>query len=100
MPTKQIIFTDRVVGLSIHNGLVRMDLAVAAGAGKTKDDKPALKMDITHQLVIPLDAFVAGVNAQQNLLKQVAERQNKGRGKAASAEAEGKSTTTSDTSGG
>jgi hypothetical protein len=82
MANKQIIFADRLVGLSIHNGLVRMDLAVVAGTGKTKDDKDALKMEVTHQLVIPMDAFVAGVNSQQNLLKQVIERQGKRRAKA------------------
>lgn len=75
MANKQTVFADRMVGISIHNGLVRMDLAVVAGTGKTKDDQPAIKMDVTHQLVLPLDAFVAAVNAQQNLLKQLAERQ-------------------------
>lgn len=86
MPNKQVIFSDRMVGLSIHNGLVRMDLAVVAGTGKTKDDKDALKMEVTHQLVMPMDAFVAAINSQQNLLKQVIERQNKRRAKAEDAE--------------
>jgi len=52
-----------------------MDLAVVAGTGKTKDDQPAVKLDVTHQLVLPLDAFVAAVNAQQNFIKQLSERQ-------------------------
>lgn len=86
MPNKQVIFTDRIVGLAIQNGLVRMDLAVVAGSGRTKDDKPAVKMEVTHQLVIPLDAFVAGVNSQQALLKQVIDRQKKARSKTAAPE--------------
>ncbi len=75
MANKEIIFADRVVGLSVHNGLVRMDLAVIAGPAKGKDDKPAVRVDVTHQIVLPLDAFVAGVSAQQNLLKEIATRQ-------------------------
>lgn len=82
MANKQIVFSDRMVGISIHNGLVRMDLAVVAGTGKTKDDKDALKMEVTHQLVMPMEAFVAAINSQQNLLKQVIDRQGRRRAKA------------------
>ncbi|MBK6470861.1 MAG: hypothetical protein IPF94_08970 [Betaproteobacteria bacterium] len=77
MANKQVIFADRIVGLAIYNGFVRIDLAVVAGTGKTKTDEPALKVDVTHQLVIPLDGFVAGVTAQQNLLKSLSERRKK-----------------------
>ncbi len=82
MTTKQHIYADRVVGLRVHNGMVRLDLAVIAGAAKTKDDKPAVKMEITHQIVIPLEAFAAGVKVQQDLLKQVVESRKKGKTKA------------------
>ena len=74
MANKQVVFADRVVGLSIQNGLVRMDLAVISGSAVTKDDKPAVKLEVTHQLVIPMEAFVAAVEAQQRLLKEVVER--------------------------
>lgn len=77
MAQKQSIFTDRVVGVSIHNGLVRLDLAVFAGTGKDKDGKPGTRMDITHQLVMPLDAFVNATQSQQKLLQQLAQRQAK-----------------------
>lgn len=77
MANKEVVFADRIVGLSVHNGLVRIDLAVVAGPAKGKDDRPAVKMDVTHQLVLPIEAFVAGVTAQQNLLKQLAARQKK-----------------------
>jgi hypothetical protein len=77
MANKQVIFADRIVGLAIYNGFVRIDLAVVAGTGKTKTDQPALKVDVTHQLVIPLDGFVSGVTAQQNLLKSLSERRKK-----------------------
>lgn len=77
MPNKQVIFADRIVGLAIHNGFVRIDLAVVAGSGQTKAEQPGLKMQVTHQLVMPLDGFVAGMTAQQNLLKSLSERRKK-----------------------
>ncbi len=73
MATKEVIFADRLTNLSIHNGLVRIDLGVIAGTGKTKEGKDALKLETTHQLVMPLEAFAAAVAAQQQLLKQVVE---------------------------
>lgn len=77
MPNKQIVFSDRLVGLSLQNGLVRLDLAVNAGTAKGKDDKPAQRMEITTQLVMPLDAFANAVAMQQSMLQQVMEQNNK-----------------------
>ena len=73
MATKEVIFADRLVNLSIHNGLVRIDLGVVIGPGKTKEGKDALTIEPTHQLVIPLEGFAAAVAAQQSLLKRVVE---------------------------
>lgn len=77
MANKQIVFTDRIVGMSVQNGLVRIDLATIAGPAKTKDGKDGLKMDITHQLVLPMDAFVAGFGMQQKLISELSARQQK-----------------------
>jgi hypothetical protein len=77
MANKQVVFTDRIVGISIQNGLVRLDLAVVSGQAKGKDGKPAVKMDITHQVVLPVDGFLAGFNIQQKLVKELATRQQK-----------------------
>lgn len=87
MANKQIVFTDRMVALSIQNGLVRMDLAVNAGTAKGKDDQPAQRLEVTTQLVMPLDAFANAVAMQQKLLQQAAEQSKKVRGAKASAEA-------------
>lgn len=87
MATKEVIFADRLTNLSVHNGLVRMDLGVIAGAGKTKEGKDALKLETTHQLVMPLESFAAAVAAQQQLIKQVVEAGKK-RGAAQAAAAE------------
>jgi len=74
MSNKQIVFADRLVGLTVQNGLVRMDLAVNAGQVKDKDGKTGQRMDVTSQLVMPLDAFVNAVAMQQNALKEVVAR--------------------------
>lgn len=79
MANKQVIFADRLVALSVHNGLVRLDLGVVSGASKSKDGKPAVKLEATHQLVLPLDAFAASVDMQGKLLKELVSRQKKGR---------------------
>jgi hypothetical protein len=73
MATKEVIFSDRLTNLSLHNGLVRIDLGVFAGTGKTKDGKDAMKVETTHQVVMPLETFANAVAAQQALLKQVVE---------------------------
>lgn len=89
MANKQIVFSDRLVGLSVQNGLVRLDLATIAGPAKTKDGKDGLKMDITHQVVMPLDAFVNGVAMQQQLVKELVSRQQKRAAKGAKADGAG-----------
>ncbi len=73
MATKEVIFSDRLTNLSLHNGLVRIDLGVFAGTGKTKDGKDSMKVETTHQVVMPLETFANAVAAQQALLKQVVE---------------------------
>ena len=77
MANKQIIFSDRMVGFAVQNGLVRLDLAVVTGPAKAKDGKDALKAEITHQLVMPLDAFVAAVGMQQGVVKELMARKSK-----------------------
>jgi hypothetical protein len=79
MATKEVIFADRLTNLSVHNGLVRIDLGVIAGPGKTKEGKDALRVETTHQLVMPLEAFSAAVTAQQALVKKVVEAGRKRR---------------------
>lgn len=77
MAYKQVIFADQLVGMTVQNGLVRMDLAINAGTVRGKDDKPAQRMEITTQLVLPLDAFVNAVGMQQRLIKEIADKQKK-----------------------
>ena len=79
MANKQIVFCDRMVNISLQNGLVRLDLAVNADTVKGKDDKPAQRMEVTSQVVMPLDAFVNAVAMQQKLLKELIARDKKQR---------------------
>jgi hypothetical protein len=73
MADKQIVFADRLVNLAVHNGLVRMDFATMAGATKTKEGEDAVKMAVTTQLVLPIDAFIAAITAQQKFVGQLRE---------------------------
>lgn len=82
MANKQIVFADRLVGLTVQNGLVRLDLAVNAGQVKDKEGKTGQRMEVASQLVMPLDAFVNAVSMQQNALKQVVSRAQQAAGKA------------------
>ncbi len=87
MANKQVVFADRLVGLSVHNGLVRLDLGVVTGTGKGKDGKEALKLEATYQIVLPLDAFAASVDMQAKLVKELVSRQKKSREAKAEAKA-------------
>lgn len=73
MASKEVVYADRLTNLAVHNGLVRIDFGVIAGSSKTKEGKDALRVETTHQLVMPLDAFAAAVAAQQQLIKKVIE---------------------------
>ena len=75
--TKQTVFADRVLSLSVAGATVRMDLGILESA--RKDDKPAVKATATHQLIMPLEGFVEAVRAQQKLLQQIAAQNEKRR---------------------
>jgi len=82
---KQGVFADRLVNASVHNGLVRLDLAVFAGTAQDKDGKPAIQLEPTHQLVMPLEAFAAAVATQDKGLKELAAFEQRRRDAAAAA---------------
>ncbi len=79
MAYKQVVFADHLVGITIQNGIVRMDLAVNAGQVKDKDEQVKQRLEITTQLVIPLDGFVNAVGMQQRLVKELADKQKQKR---------------------
>lgn len=77
MAYKQVIFADRLVSLTVQNELVRLDFAVNAGQVKDKDDQVKQRLEINSQLVIPLEAFIAAVDMQSRLVRQLAESQQR-----------------------
>lgn len=89
MSNKQIIFADRLVNASVHNGLVRLDLGVFAAAVQDKDGKPAVRYEPAVQLVIPLEAFATAVAMQDKVLKELAAIEQRRRDAAASGSAAG-----------
>lgn len=72
MSKKQIVFADRLVNISVHAGLARIDFASFAGATQGQDGKPNIQLEITHQLVMPLEAFAQAVASQDKVLKELA----------------------------
>jgi len=85
---KQVVFADRLTNVSVHNGLVRIDLASFANATQDKEGKPAIQFEVTHQLVMPLEGFAAAVSAQENVLKELAAMEQRRRDAAAAPKAE------------
>lgn len=85
MASKQVIYSDRLVNISLQGGMVRLDLAVMAGTAKGKDDQQAVRLETTHQLVMPLDGFVAAVRTQERLVKELIARDQQQRAAASAA---------------
>lgn len=83
MASKQVIYTDRITNIAVQGGMVRIDLAVMAGTAKGKDDKPAIRLEPTHQLVMPLDAFVSSFRTQEKLMAELIARDKQQREAAA-----------------
>lgn len=63
------IYADQVTNISIHNGIVRLELATVDELPKSKDEQIRLK--VSHHLVLPLDAFVKGFEIQQAVMNKL-----------------------------
>ena len=79
--SKQIVFADRIMGAFVQNGTVRLDLAVLEPVAQ-KEGKTSVRATATHQLIMPLAAFVEGVRMQQQLMQELAKQQAQQRGAA------------------
>lgn len=85
--SKQIVFADRIMGAFVQNGTVRLDLAVLEPVAQ-KEGKTSVRATATHQLIMPLAAFVEGVRMQQQLMQELAKQQAQQRGAADSSATE------------
>jgi len=68
-------FADRLVNMSIHNGLVRMEFGI--GQVTTEDGKQAVKYETTQTVVMPLDGFANALRLQQRVMSELADRASK-----------------------
>ena len=65
----ETIYADQVTNISLHGGVVRLELAVVDALPKAKDEP--IKMRISHHLVLPLDAFVKAFEIQQAVMNKL-----------------------------
>ena len=65
----ETIYADQVTNISIHGGVVRLELAVVDELPKTKSE--SIRMRVSHHLVLPLDAFVKAFEIQQAVMNKL-----------------------------
>ncbi len=75
-------YADRILNLSMSNGLVRLELGTVESYQEGEERKQ--RSEVTHRLVLPADGFLRSFAMQQRLVDQLNER-----AKAARAQAEG-----------
>lgn len=78
MATKQYLFADRIIGISVQGTTARIDFGVATQTA-TKEGKTEAKVDPTHQLILPLDSFIQAVAVQEKVAKELITRSKKRR---------------------
>ncbi len=65
----ETIYAHQVTNISIQGGIVRLELAVIDELPNGQGD--TIKMRISHQLVLPLDAFVKAFEIQQTVMSKL-----------------------------
>ncbi|MCL4745570.1 MAG: hypothetical protein KJZ83_09155 [Burkholderiaceae bacterium] len=80
-------YADRIINLSIHNGLVRIDLGTVDTYLDGEERKQ--RAEVTQRVVMPVDGFVRSFAMQQRMLDQLNERAKSAQG---AADAEGAQT--------
>ncbi|HPA88871.1 MAG TPA: hypothetical protein PK072_05290 [Quisquiliibacterium sp.] len=78
-------FADRLINMSIHNGLVRMEFGT--GQSAVEDGKQTTKYETTQSIVMPLDGFANALRLQQRLMSELVDRANKAKAAAGDAAA-------------
>ncbi len=74
-------FADRLVNVSIHNGLVRLEFGI--GQAAVEEGKQTTKFEATQSIVMPLNGFAAALKLQERMMSQLVERANKAKAAAA-----------------
>ena len=65
-------YADRIINLSVQNGLVRIDLGTVDTYLEGEERKQ--RAEVTQRVVMPLDGFVRSFAMQQRMLDQMNER--------------------------
>ncbi len=81
----ETLFADRILNISIHNGLVRIDLGTVDTYLDGEERKQ--RTDVTQRLVMPVDGFVRSFAMQQRMMTQLNERAKQAQGAGAEADA-------------
>jgi hypothetical protein len=65
----ETIYADQVTNISIHGGVVRLEMAVVDELPKAQNEQ--VRMRVSHHLVLPLDAFVKAFEIQQAVMNKL-----------------------------
>ncbi len=71
-------YADRIINLSVQNGLVRIDLGTVDTYLEGEERKQ--RAEVTQRVVMPLDGFVRSFAMQQRMLDQMNERAKNAQG--------------------
>lgn len=66
------LFADGIMNISMAGGVVRIDYGRAAPVPPGTSGQQALKLEPSHQLVMPLEGFMRALGAQRQLVDQLA----------------------------
>ena len=80
----ETLFADRIINLTIQNGLVRIDLGTVDTYLDGEERKQ--RTELTQRLVMPVDGFVRSFAMQQRMVNQLNERARQAQGAAAEAD--------------
>jgi len=79
------LFADRIVNLSIANGLVRIELGTVENYLENNERKQ--RVEVTQRVVMPVEGFVRSFGMQQRMMAQLEERAKKAAEQAGEAKA-------------
>lgn len=65
----ETIYADQVTNISIHGGVVRLELATVDELPKSQNEQ--IRMKVSHHLVLPMDAFLKAFDIQQAVINKL-----------------------------
>ena len=63
------IFVDQLTNISLYSGVVRLEFSVLETPAKTNEEPATYR--VSHNLVMPLDAFVKALGAEKALMDKL-----------------------------